>query len=273
MMTGVRIVDEFREGQPLSCPPVFVLQRDGQGKTADGIAVQSEHMLQVFVNEVHTMALSCSADHLAELVLGRLYSEGLIKTLEEVGSLLVSKDGHRVDVRLVGRTADFSKGECVDVSTACTDNRTLNRYFDSGSPLPILEPQPWDSAWVFSMADTFAKGSPMYSSSHGAHSCMLAKEGAVLYWCEDIGRHNALDKVIGCALLDGVDLSMCQMYSSGRLPLDMVSKAIRARIPLLASKAVPSAEAIELAKRHNLVLICAARPDQMLVYSDPVGCA
>lgn len=270
-MSCTNITNSFFEGQPLGCPPVFVLPRDGQGASSDGVAVQSEHMLQVYVNDVHTMALSCSVDHLVELVAGRLYSEGLIGSLEEIDSLNLFDNGSRADVCLRDRAADFSKGERVDVSTACTDNKTLNKYFDPDFPLPMLQPCTWDPARVFALADEFAKGSPMHSASHGAHSCMLAKEGDVLYWCEDIGRHNAFDKVIGCALLDGVDLTECQAYSSGRLPMDMVAKAIRARIPLLASKAVPSLEAIELAKRHGLTLICGARPDQMLVYCDPAA--
>lgn len=267
----MEIRDLFKEGEPLATPPVYALKSDLQAGDPEEIPVQVEHVLRVFVNEVHTMTLTCSPDHLAELVLGRLLSEGIIGSVDDVELLYVCDLGARVRVYLKDKQADFSKGERVDVATCCTDNKTLNRYFDTDKPLPELAPHQWDPAEVFALARVFAKGSPMYSVSFGAHSCMLAQHGEALYVCEDIGRHNAFDKVVGCALRDGVDLRECQVFSSGRLPVDMVSKAIRSRIPLMASKAMPTSEAVELAKQQGLVLVCGARPDKMLVYSDPAG--
>ena len=91
--------------------------------------------------------------------------------------------------------------------------------------------------------------------------------GTFLRLAEDIGRHNALDKVIGYALRHQIDLKECMVYSSGRIPTDMAMKAIYAGIPVLSSKASPTTEAIELAKTYRLTLICAARRDRMKVFS------
>ena len=93
------------------------------------------------------------------------------------------------------------------------------------------------------------------------------RDGKILYLCEDIGRHNALDKVLGRALIDGVDLTQCVLFSSGRIPDDMMEKVIRARVPLLASNAVPTDRAVELARRYHVTLICTARPDGMDIFS------
>ena len=109
----------------------------------------------------------------------------------------------------------------------------------------------------------------MHRRTFGAHSCFLSVGEEILYCCEDLGRHNAFDKVIGCALQDHVDLSQAVIYTSGRLPVDMVTKAIKASIPVLVSKAVPTDLTVELARRFDLTLICAARPDSMKVYHDP----
>ena len=84
--------------------------------------------------------------------------------------------------------------------------------------------------------------------------------------CEDIGRHNAVDKAVGYALREGVLLSECIIYTSGRAPVDMVQKAIVAGIPVMASKASPTKEAVELARRYGLVLIGNARPDSMKLF-------
>ena len=85
---------------------------------------------------------------------------------------------------------------------------------------------------------------------------------------EDIGRHNALDKCIGYALLEQLELSECILFTTGRVPTDMVQKVIAAGIPVLASKAVPTDQAIELAKKYRLNLICRAWPDRIEIYHD-----
>lgn len=117
------------------------------------------------------------------------------------------------------------------------------------------------------MADTFADGMPLHGVTFATHSCLLARRDEILFSCEDIGRHNALDKVIGYALRHQIDLTECMVYSSGRIPTDMAMKAIYAGIPVLSSKASPTTEAIELAKAYRLTLVCAARRDRMKVFS------
>ena len=74
--------------------------------------------------------------------------------------------------------------------------------------------------------------------------------------CEDIGRHNALDKAVGSMLLAGVPLSECVLYTSGRVPMDMVRKAIRAGVPALVSKTMPTVQSLELAQEYGLQLLC-----------------
>lgn len=130
-----------------------------------------------------------------------------------------------------------------------------------------VTPVPWKKQWIFDLADCFANGTPLHSQTWATHSCFLACDGELLFQCEDIGRHNALDKVIGYALRHNIDLKKCVVYSSGRIPTDMAIKAIRAGIPVLASKASPSAEAVAMAKEYHLTLICAARRDRMKLFT------
>ena len=113
----------------------------------------------------------------------------------------------------------------------------------------------------------FADGSPLHGITFATHSCILAQKDHILFSCEDIGRHNALDKVIGYALRHNIDLHQCMVYSSGRIPTDMTLKVIHAGIPILSSKASPTSEAIDLAKKYHLTLICAARRDRMKVFT------
>ena len=113
---------------------------------------------------------------------------------------------------------------------------------------------------------------PLHAATWATHSCFLARNGEILFSCEDIGRHNAMDKAIGYALRNGIPLSECMVYSSGRIPTDMAKKAIRAAIPVLISKAAPTRQAIALAHTYGLTLICAARRDSMRQYTGFYAC-
>ena len=152
----------------------------------------------------------------------------------------------------------------------CGEDGVLGRndlWHEAEENVDVLPPFTWDYRWVHDLALAFRAGAPLYEQTHGIHSCFLMLDGEIRYVCEDIGRHNALDKAIGRALIDGLDLSRCVLFSSGRIPDDMMEKVIRARVPLLASNAVPTDKAVELARRYHVTLICSARPDAMDIYS------
>jgi FdhD protein len=86
---------------------------------------------------------------------------------------------------------------------------------------------------------------------------------------EDIGRHNAMDKVVGHALIEGVDMSRGALVTTGRLNAEMVVKALRARVPILASRSAVSTHAVELAETYGLTLVGFARGGRLNVYTRP----
>lgn len=244
--------------------------RDGERRTESG-PVLKEHFMEVYINDRLAMKLVCIREYLAELVLGRLLTEGIIRSAGEVESLYVCETGRRAKVYLAEgllegiREADT--GEYVETTpTCCTGNHVLADFAATGAKARKVTSIPWKASQVFALADRFGGGMPLHGQTFATHSCFLAREGELIFQCEDIGRHNALDKAIGYALRHGVDLEKCMVYSSGRIPTDMALKAIRAGIPILASKASPSCEAVELAREYGLTLVCAARRDRMKLF-------
>lgn len=231
-------------------------------------AVQAETLLSVFVNDILTMQLGCSVTNLAELVVGRLFTEGLIHSVDDIDCLSVCEQSLRADVYLHDRTADLSRQAVQAVPTCCTMNKTLNDYFAQDLELEPVKPLALDTEWVFRMTRIFLEDKTGHARTRGVHSAYLSTNREVLCLREDIGRHNALDKAIGWALMEGVNLSECMLFTSGRIPTDMAEKAIRAGIPVLATKTVATDKAVELARKHRLTLICEATPQSFDILND-----
>lgn len=212
-------------------------QRRAMSRISD--VVQCEGIFRIRVNNELAFVLTCSDDHLPELAVGHLLTEGVIGSFDDVLA-------ERYDVETMD--ADITVGPAAEES---------HLSLGAGPRLDFV----WRESWIYAMAREFAKDKTAHARTRGCHSAYLMKDERMLCMREDIGRHNAVDKVIGWAARSGVDLSSCWMYLSGRVPADMVSKAIRAQIPLVASKSVTTDKAIEMACAAGLVLLCEALPD------------
>ena len=208
----------------------------------DGTAavLPAEHAAALYVNEQPAFRVVCTPELLPQLALGRLLTEGWITSAQEVEQAAVCAEGLKVNVYLNHRlTARSAAAQAV--SSCCTDNVTQ------------MELQP---EWLDTLAAAMSAGLPLYRATRAVHSCFVLRQGTILFACEDIGRHNALDKAVGEMLLQGVPLAECVLYTSGRVPVDMVRKAIRAGVPALVSKSMPTIQSLELAQEYGLQLVC-----------------
>jgi FdhD protein len=217
------------------------------------------------------MDITCSPDNLFELTLGRLFSEGIISTKSDIDDIRFEKQSMRMFVALKN-SFDKVLSRTITMVSTCESNKQTLSNLNSCSDLPKkVEPIPWDIETIFRLAKVFARDTPGHRTTYGLHSCYLVVGENVLFCCEDLGRHNALDKVIGHALEQGIDFRQTLVFTSGRTPVDMVSKVIRAHIPILVTKAVPTYQSVALAQSHELTLICSTYPDSIKVFSDPEG--
>lgn len=226
----------------------------------------AEHTMEIYLNDTPAYEVVCSPTDIPELVLGRLLSNGVIQSTDEVELLYLCENGLRAKVYLPKWEPATEHPGVEQVSTCCTGNRTIADLFRNQTPPRHLRPIAYEQRWIFRLAEAMKEDMPLYAATHGTHSCLLMHKGEILRRAEDIGRHNALDKVLGWALMQGIPLEECIVYTSGRIPVDMVMKVIRAGVPVLASKAMPTRESVLLAEEFGLSLIGAARRDSMVVF-------
>ena len=123
---------------------------------------------------------------------------------------------------------------------------------------------------IFSAMSCLNDHAVLWKQTGGTHCTVLFDAGGnVVAHAEDIGRHNSVDKVIGKAILAGIDLDRTFITCSGRMPAGMVSKFWRSGIPIVITNNAPSAAGIDLARRVNLTLAGFVRPPRMVIYSGP----
>ncbi|MCR5356892.1 MAG: formate dehydrogenase accessory sulfurtransferase FdhD [Lachnospiraceae bacterium] len=225
---------------------VTLITTDGS-RSETGAVLLNEHELRIIVNEQSVMKLICTGQHLNELVTGRLLTSGFIESAEDINKILFNE--HKTEA-------------CVFLNNDIDPDTVKNRRVLRTLPAPDYKHE-----WIFAMAKQFEKGTRLHDMTSCTHSCMLARCGKILFTCEDIGRHNAMDKAIGYGLSSGIPLSECILYTSGRIPVDMAEKSIAAGVAVLASKSIPTADAVDLAKKYGLVIIGNARPDSMKLFT------
>lgn len=232
--------------------------------------ILQEHLMEVYVNEKPALRLVCTPNRLPELVLGRLITEGLMKSRDDVESLSICESGNRARIYLrqgikIKSAVDEKKTQIEP--TCCTDNKLLGS-FQAIKELHPLTCASYSKETIFALIEKFRENASLHKKTMGTHSCYLSYKGEYQGVFEDIGRHNALDKAVGYALINDLRFEDCILFTTGRVPVDMVRKVVMAGIPVLVSKAVPTAQAVEMAKRYYLTLICRAWPDSYEIYNE-----
>jgi FdhD protein len=237
-------------------PPDLVQPSKRGGRMAEHAAVE-EVPVWLEVNGRPAVTWMCTPDLLEELAIGWLHGEGYIDTIDEVrlrpcatdlGFWADVPDARVSAVQAEGRRPVLASG-CGAVSTFLADPATVASQPRRG-PVPQLE----QLRALFK--ELFAKGE-RYKDTGGIHAAALVDEegSALLAHAEDIGRHNAVDKVLGAALLSRRRIQGLGMLVTGRISAELAFKAARAGVAYVATPSVPSTLAVEIARRSGMVLI------------------
>jgi FdhD protein len=219
-------------------------------------AVVEEVSVWLEVNDEPTVAWMCTPDRLEELAVGWLHGEGYVRTLADLRGLRPCATDlgfwAEVDpdlaaaVRGENRKRVLASG-CGAVTTMLADPAALARTGRRGDPPPT------DRLRAL-FKELFAQGA-RYQETGGIHAAALTDGAALLFHAEDIGRHNAVDKVIGAALLAKRPLPGLGLLVTGRISGELAFKGARAEIAYIATPSVPSTLAVGIARRTGMVLV------------------
>jgi FdhD protein len=247
--------------------PIRRLRRSGPQEALDDLVV-AERRLELVLNGEPLLAMLALPRDIEALALGFLVSEGLWGRRDTMPDIHFDSAAARIEcagdfdqdaVETVHRRWTFGTG-CGGGGTARDPSR-LSQCRPIDSQLTIRAPD------LAALGRAFGKRGELYLSTGGVHACAVAESDRIILFAEDVGRHNAFDKIAGLALMQGIDLAQKVVLTSGRLSAEIVSKAIAHRVPLLASISAPTAMGVRWARRFGLTLVGFLRAGRMNVYT------
>ena len=241
---------------------------DSAMKPLDDI-VAREIQLRIVVNDQELAVASVLPGQEREFTYGLLLASGVIEAAADVRDWQFNEDRGVAFVELARESplADFAAPPVI-LGTACgSEPLTVSSHRLS----PIEADLRVSPAAILRAAESVRADSQLFRDTGGVHSVSLCDaEGATLLRAEDIGRHNACDKLIGAALLSGdAQAARCFMMCTGRLSSEIVTKAWRFGTPLLASRSAPTSRAVEIAESARLTLVGFVRAKRLNVYCCP----
>ncbi len=245
---------------------ILKISKDGKREVEDEIAVET--IITIWVNGNFISSILCSPSYEKELALGYLYTTGLILSYREIKKIDIS--GYDIKVTLDSK---------VDINPRLERSQFLNRVITSGcnppeywlqvkkgKGLPSIESTIQVSAQtIFAIVHHLNSNSSLFQRTGAAHAAGLYEPSATgVILAEDIGRHNAVDKVIGYALSNEIALDNKILVSTGRLTADIIFKTAKCQIPIVASMAAATDSGISTAKATKTTLIGFVRGSKRL---------
>jgi FdhD protein len=225
-----------------------------------------EEPLTLFVNGYQFLTLMILKENLKEMITGFLAAEGIIKSRKDLKKIEFK---YEQTVALVEVEGDFSPADYKKrtLTSGCGGGTTFINLKDCAETQQIESKQQFRAEIFTDLMTQMQQNSVYFKKSGGTHTAALASAEKVIYQLEDIGRHNALDKVIGRALLENIDLKDKIVLTSGRISSEMIIKVLKQGIPFLVSRSAPTEAAFKIAGERNITLIGFCRGSRFNIYS------
>ncbi|MDI6741868.1 MAG: formate dehydrogenase accessory sulfurtransferase FdhD [Smithella sp.] len=230
--------------------------------------VIGEISLKIFINGTEYASLLCLNQLTEELALGFLYSEGVIDTIEDVASISYNE-------RLFAVMINLAEGKSVEkceslrsVTSGCGKCFTYINPLKHDKFVALSGDKLFSLSAIMQAMKDFERRSEIYKTVGGVHSVLFQHDEFTVF-NEDIGRHNCFDKING-VLLKNKKMDLVKdglLFVSGRVSSEIITKVIRMGVPVLVSRATPTAAAVNLAREYNVTLLGYVRKESGFVYS------
>jgi FdhD protein len=243
-----------------------ILRISEAGRSREAAPVAREFMLSIFLNGEELVTIMCSPENMKELTAGFLFSEGFIHFKEDIKKLDIDEWMGTAHVETTGDMAEsrfFSKRL---LASGCGGSATFYDVSDAAA-LRVESGLTVPAGTVLHLANIFQHGSEIYRTTHGVHSAALCEDNKIIAFFEDIGRHNAVDKIFGHCLLNDLPTRDRIIVTSGRVSSEILQKVAKRGVPVVVSISAPTDLGVKIADKLGITLVGLVRSRKMNVYS------
>lgn len=226
--------------------------------------ITEESKINIFVNNSHYISLLCSNNELKELCIGFLFSEGVISSFKDIQNIEISCNNN-IFVTL-DKSINFLPEKHRIIVSGCSKGSIDETLMEQESFFfSDLKPE-YKISDILNYMKNLNSYSEIFKKTGGTHCCVLHYENDKII-SEDIGRHNALDKIIGKSLIFNFKPSKCILLLTGRVSSEILLKSAKFGVKFVISRSAPTDFSVETAKKINMTLVGFVRGNKMNIYS------
>lgn len=230
------------------------------------IRVPVERALTLYLNAQEIVTMMTINDYPEYLALGYLLNQNMLKPSDVVTEVEYDDDLQVVVVRTEHGTNFEQKLKKKTLTSGCAQGTAFGDLMESIEDIELPQ-TPLRTSWIYQMTHEINTKPSLYLTAGAIHGCVLCQEGTPICYMEDVGRHNAVDKIAGWMFRHGVKAADKIFYTTGRLTSEMVIKTVRMGIPILVSRSGFTSWGVELARQAGLVLIGRAKGKRFIALS------
>ena len=246
---------------------IDVVKIDTRNKELCKDSVTEEVFLTIHLDGREFVTLLCSPGNLKELSAGFLYSSGLIHSPDDIEKIYI--DSKNMTSQITLKDKDLSADVIFKrvYTSGCGKGMLFYNVLDLAHRKKVTCAMTLQSQQITVLMKAFDKKSAVFKRTGGVHSAALCDGEQIVSFYEDIGRHNAIDKIIGDALYNNLNIADLIVLTSGRISSDVMFKVQKMGSAVIISRSAPTDLAVKLAKQWNVTLVGFARGKRMNVYS------
>lgn len=247
---------------------VRILKYNGECTNEVDDIVVREYPLTIFLNGEELVTLLCSPKALDFLVYGFLISEGIIQCREDIADIKVDEEKGVVDVFTTKQKdlSNYFTGKRM-ITTGCGGGTAFYNIHDVVNCRPAEKGFKVKVQKLLVLMKEFLAASEVFQNTGGVHSAALSDGEKILVFHEDVGRHNALDKVLGEAFFKDIQCTDKLILTSGRISSEMLAKVAKRGISMVVSRSAPMDLALRIGEEMNTTIVGFVRGNKMNVYT------
>ncbi len=247
------------------------LTRQVQGTDQDGKAVVTavvvEKPLTLFLNDQEIVTMMTVGDHPDCLAVGYLLNQNMLLADDKITAIDCDDELAIVVVRTERRTNFEKKLRKKTLTSGCAQGTVFGDLMEKFDDIVLPPDAVLKTSWLYALSRKINTAPSLYLAAGAIHGCVLCEEDRPLVYMEDVGRHNAIDKIAGYMHLNQISPDGKIFYTTGRLTSEMVIKCVQMRIPILISRSGFTAWGVELAQKAGLTLIGRAKGKRFVALS------